>query len=243
MKTFRVLMLVVLACGLAAVPLLAGEKEHNLDAETKAEVPALYEFHEVIYKIWHEAWPNKDAALLTQLVSEVEAGVAKVAQAPLPGILRDRKAAWDKGVADLQGIAKEYKEAAAAKENQRLLDAAEKLHSQFERLIRTIRPVTKEIDAFHVVLYRLYHYELPAFDAAKIKTTVGELKEKMTALNASELPERRKNLSEPYKAARAKLSAAVDDLVAKVEGQDEAAIKASIETMHSAYQALEGVFD
>ena len=31
-------------------------------ADSKAEVPALSSFHEVIYVIWHEAWPEKDAA-------------------------------------------------------------------------------------------------------------------------------------------------------------------------------------
>lgn len=27
--------------------------------ETSATVPALTEFHKVIYKIWHNAWPNR----------------------------------------------------------------------------------------------------------------------------------------------------------------------------------------
>lgn len=243
MKNLRWLILLALVCTAAIGPLPAEEKQPCHDTETKAEVPALFEFHEVIYKIWHEAWPNSDTGLLTELVPEVEAGVAKVAASQLPGILRDRKAAWDKGVADLQQLAKDYKTAAAAKENKALLDAAEKLHAQFERLVRTIRPATKEIEAFHVVLYRLYHYELPAFEAGKVKATVAELKEKMNALNAAELPERRKNLAEAYKAARAKLSAAVDDLSAKAQGKDDAAVKTAIETMHSAYQALEKVFD
>ena len=59
-------------------------------AETVAEVPALDSFHEVIYKIWHEAWPKKDAAMLQQLLPEVEKGIAAVASAQLPGILRDK---------------------------------------------------------------------------------------------------------------------------------------------------------
>ena len=39
-------------------------------AEATAEVPALDSFHEVIFKIWHEAWPKKDAALLKQLAPD-----------------------------------------------------------------------------------------------------------------------------------------------------------------------------
>ena len=32
--------------------------------EVSATVPALTEFHKVIYKIWHTAWPNKDYDML-----------------------------------------------------------------------------------------------------------------------------------------------------------------------------------
>ena len=32
----------------------------QVPADAVAEVPELVSFHEVIFKIWHEAWPNKD---------------------------------------------------------------------------------------------------------------------------------------------------------------------------------------
>ena len=37
-------------------------------AETTPNVPALEVFHEVIFKIWHEAWPDKNTAMLRQLL-------------------------------------------------------------------------------------------------------------------------------------------------------------------------------
>ena len=127
-------------------------------AEATAEVPALDSFHEVIFKIWHEAWPQKNAAMLRQLVPDVEKGIASVASAPLPGILRDRKAAWDEGVKKLQNAGSEYKVAAASNDNSKLLAAAEKLHGQFESLMRITRPAMKELDEFHAVLYMIYHH-------------------------------------------------------------------------------------
>ena len=81
-------------------------------AEATAEVPALDSFHEVIFKIWHEAWPQKNTSMLRQLVPDVNKGIAAVATAPLPGILRDKKAAWDEGVKQLRNAGSEYVAAA-----------------------------------------------------------------------------------------------------------------------------------
>ena len=44
-------------------------------ADAIAGVPALDSFHEVIFKIWHEAWPKKNTAMLQQLLPEVEKGI------------------------------------------------------------------------------------------------------------------------------------------------------------------------
>ncbi len=46
-----------------------GTKQPTKD-ETKAEVPALDNFHDVIYKIWHTAWPEKDVKMLAELFPE-----------------------------------------------------------------------------------------------------------------------------------------------------------------------------
>jgi hypothetical protein len=212
-------------------------------AEATADVPALDSFHEVIFKIWHEAWPKKNVAMLRQLVPEVKKGISSVASAPLPGILRDKKAAWDEGVKKLQGTGSEYDAAAASKDDSGLLAAAEKLHSQFEAMMRIIRPVMKEIDEFHAALYMLYHHYLPQNEGEKIRASALELKQKMTALNSAALPERLKEKQGVFVAARADLSKSVDGLQAAVQSKSEKAIKDAVETLHSNYQKLEKVFD
>jgi hypothetical protein len=211
-------------------------------ADAVAQVPALDSFHEVIAQIWHEAWPKKDVAMLQKLSPEVEKGIEKVAAAPLPGILREKKAAWEEGVKKLKSAGAEYKAAAAAKDDQRLLVAAEALHSRFEGLMRAIRPALKELDDFHATLYMLYHYYLPKYEIAKIKSSAVELKKKMAALDAARLPERLKQKEGEFQAARAKLSQSVDALEPALRTNQEKAIKEAIEALHSNYQSLDKVF-
>jgi hypothetical protein len=210
--------------------------------ETIARVPALDAFHEVIYKIWHEAWPRKDTALLQQLLPDVEKGISEVASAPLPGILRDKKTVWDEGVRKLQSAGSDYKAAVIAKDDAKLLGAAEILHSRFEGLMRAIRPALNELDEFHAVLYLLYHHYLPKYDYEKIRSSVVELKQKMAALNEAALPERLKSKEKEFQASRGLLSGSVDVLESKAQSNDEKAIKEAVETVHSNYQVLEKIF-
>src|SRR5512138_2316208 len=80
-------------------------------ADASANIPALEQFHSVIMQIWHEAWPAKDTALLRKLQPEVEKGILEVAAAPLPGILHEKRRAWEEGVRKLQAAGAEYKSA------------------------------------------------------------------------------------------------------------------------------------
>jgi hypothetical protein len=212
-------------------------------AEATANVPALDSFHEVIFKIWHEAWPKKDGAMLRQLLPDVQKGIASVASAQLPGILRERKASWDDGVKKLQSVGSEYTAAAESNDDAKLLSAAEKLHSQFEALMRVIRPAFKELDDFHAVLYMLYHHYLPGNNMQRIRTSATELKQKMAALNSARLPERMKQKESEFQASRAKLSASVDALETVVSENNEQKIKSAVNAVHSNYQSLDKVFE
>lgn len=218
-------------------------RAQEISKETVANVPALTEFHKVIYKIWHTAWPNKDNDMLTALLPEIEKGAAAVVGAELPGILRDKKAAWDKGIGELQSIVKEYRAAAEAKQKQRLLDAAEKLHAQYETLVRVIRPPLMQLEDFHAVLYMIYHHYMPGEALDKIKASVEPLREKMAALNKATLPARFKGKEASFTAARKDLDKAVTELGAAVGSNDQGKIKTAIETMHDRYVTLAAVLE
>jgi hypothetical protein len=211
--------------------------------EVVAEVPALTEFHTVIFKIWHTAWPKRDAAMLAGLVPEVRMKADAVARAGLPGILRDKKARWEENVAKLQDIVKEYEKYSSPVDTQKLLDAAEQLHAQYERLVRSIHPVLTEMEEFHAVLYQLYHYDMPASDLTKIRSSVSALRLKMDALDKATLPERLKGLSGKFASERSSLAEAVRDLDKALGSKDKKLIRGKIEVMHSNYQRLEKVFE
>ena len=239
MKRHLLPLSLVLAALLLAVPVLATE----VDAETEARVPALSAFHEVVYPLWHEAWPKKDVDALVALAPKVDAGVAAIAKAELPGILRDKKGTWESAVARLKTIGAEYASASAKKDGPALLAAAESLHAQFERMVRIVRPVLKELEAFHATLYVLYHRQLDPFALEAVTQSVRTLDDKMVPLSAAKLPERLAAKEETFLAARGALSAAVDEAVATLSRKDEKEIRAAVELLHTRYQELEKVFD
>lgn len=212
-------------------------------ADAVAKVPELVSFHEVIFKIWHEAWPNKDTTMLKDLQQSVEEGIANVAAARLPGILREKKHAWKEGVEKLKNTGAAYKAAAEANDSTRLMGAAEELHSQFEVLMRLIRPVLKELEDFHSSLYMLYHYYLPEYDIEKIRSSAEELKQKMLTLNSTTLPKRLQSRSSDFTRARGKLSESVEAFHSIISTGAEETIKKAIEELHTNYQTVQKIFD
>ena len=67
MNTTAIAHLLIVMALLAAVPASAQHVMHHSE-ETDARVPELEEFHSVIFRVWHEAWPAKDYALLKELL-------------------------------------------------------------------------------------------------------------------------------------------------------------------------------
>jgi hypothetical protein len=113
---------------------------------------------------------------------------------------------------------------------------------QYESMVRLIRPPMKELEAFHTELYLLYHHYGPEFDLPKIRSTAAAMAEKMTTLNGALVPDRYKGSAEAFAAARAKLSASVDEFQGVVKTNDRQAITKGIENVHEKYLALEKVF-
>ncbi len=211
--------------------------------EVSSSVPELMEFHDVIYPMWHTAWPAKDTEMLVSLLPDVESGVVKIKNAELPGILRDKKAKWNGGVDKLLSIAEDYKTAAGKKDMQALLNAAEQLHKQFEALVRIIRPVIKELDAFHQELYMIYHYYMPEKQFDKIKNSMAVLAERMINLEKAELPKSLESKKDNFYLSLKELKEAVDNLVMVVENEKTEEVEPAVEKMHGKYQKLEALFD
>ncbi len=214
-----------------------------LPQETESAVPELEAFHEIIYPIWHTAYPEKDIAALKGFVPEIDRLAGKVFEAKLPGILRDKEAKWQAGLAEFRKSVEAYAAAAKGTDDQALLDAAEVLHARYEMLVRTIRPVLKEMDEFHKALYVVYHKSLPDGRFGEIRAASPDLEAKARAVAKATLSKRMESRNERFQAAAAGLVAAAASLAAASRGTDDAAVETAVLALHEKYVALEKVFD
>ena len=229
-------------CAALLVSLQGTAQQQSHDSrETDTRVPELEAFHSVIFRLWHEAWPERNFALLRELLPEIEEGARAVSKAKLPGILREKETAWRAEVAELQTAVQRYRKACEENRDEALLDAAEELHSQFEALAHLIRPILPEIDDFHKSLYMLYHHYLPEDSLEKVRTSARELAEKMGVLNSATLPKRYAERAQDFDVARAALTASVRDLMAAVKTEERTRIENAVEQVHADYRSLQAV--
>ena len=211
--------------------------------ETESTVEELSEFHEIIYPIWHTAYPEKDYAALREYVPEVNRLAKNVFEAKLPGILRDKKAKWDEGLEELKKAVEDYNKAATGEDDQALLDAAEALHAKFEMMVRLIRPVLKEIDEFHKVLYVVYHKYLPNKEYANIRSVSDDMILKAEAITKAMLPKRLEGKTEEFSVAVKDLLEASKKLKATCLTENTDLIEKAVEFLHTKYQNLEKIFN
>ena len=223
-------------------PLFTQDQEHS--SEINSSIPELSEFHEVIYPIWHTAYPEKDIAMLKEMLSEVNSGAEKIYSAQLPGILRDKKGEWDEGVKKFRSSVERYDKATAGNEEEEMLSSAEELHSNFEMLVRIIRPVTKEVDEFHKVLYMIYHHYWPNKNKEEFNRAVDELVIRAEDLNSCELPKWFEDKTEVVKEQSQKLLNSTNELKELInESANDSDIDKAIESVHNDYVVLETLFD
>ena len=210
--------------------------------ETESRVAELSDFHEIIYPLWHTAFPEKDYKALRDYVPEINRLARRLFEAKLPGILRDKKAKWEEGLEQMKKAVKDYNEAASGEDDQALLDATEALHAKFEMMVRIIRPVLKEVDDFHKVLYVVYHKYLPENNFDDIETASIDLVQKAEAITRAALPQRLEGKKEEFSAAAKDLWEASQKLHQTCMAANTEAIEKAVEYLHTKYQDLEKIF-
>lgn len=212
-------------------------------SELNSSVPELIAFHDVIYVIWHEAYPAKDIKSLKDMVEKIKPYMEKINAATLPGILRDKENKWKDGLKVLNTSVENYYSAAGGNDDQAMLDAAEKLHANFEMMVRILKPVSKEVDEYHKVLYVIFHKYYPSKDYASIKNVVDDLIAKAEATVNAKLPKRLENKTELFQKTASELVEKTKALKEALNTNDGAAIDNAVDVMHSKYQDLEKIFD
>jgi hypothetical protein len=219
-------------------------QQENHSSEINSSVPELFDFHEVIYPMWHTAYPNKDYALFKQLLPDVNAGVEKIYAAKLPGILRDKENEWNEGLEKLRASVKDYNTACEENNEPGMLTSAEELHSNFEMLVRIVKPVTKEVDEFHKVLYMIYHHYGPNKNTEELNKAIDDLMNRADELMNCVLPKWAADKKDDFaKAADGLYNSTKELQTLKNSKADDKQIKEGIEKVHTDYQKLEALFD
>jgi len=220
------------------------QAQHEIDStEITASVPELFQFHDVIYVIWHEAYPAKDIASLKSMVEKIKPYMEKINNAKLPGILQDKKAKWEEGLKVLNSSTENYYNSAAGNDDQKMLDAAEKLHSDFEMMVRILKPVLKEVDSYHKDLYVIFHKFFPAKDYKSIEGIIDGMITKSEAIINAKLPKKLESKVEIFQQTAKDLMEKTVALKDALKTGDGPAIDKAVDVMHSKYQDLEKIFD
>ena len=235
---FPFLAIVLFTC----FPLFSQDEQHS--SEINSSVPELFDFHEVIYPIWHTAYPEKKYSMLKELLPDVNSGAEKIYSAVLPGILRDKQTEWEEGVIKFRSSVERYNKAMQGTDESEMLKSAEELHSDYEMLVRIIKPVTKEVDEFHKVLYMIYHHYWPNKNREELAQAVDDLEVRANELNSCVLPKWASEKSDEFKEQSQKLYDSAKQLkVLKDAGADDSEIEKAIENVHSSYVDLEKLFE
>ncbi len=218
--------------------------QSSLDStEIKAEVPALNDFHDVIYPVWHVAYPSKDYTSLRSYTDDINTRAQKIYDAQLPGILQDKLEMWAGGVGEFKVAVEEYKKIAAGDDNSMLLKAAENLHSKFETLVRIVHPVVPELDQFHQVLYMIYHKYLPKENYKEIYTNSDELVKRAEVLTKVKLKTKNSDLQKKFSYYSTQLFHSTERLRNYLKSSDYEMVKYGVEDVHRFYQKIEALFD
>lgn len=236
-KIYTIFVLIVVI----SAPLFSQETMDS--TEIIAEVPAVDQFHDVIYPIWHVAYPSKDYAALRSYVDDIDKGAQKIYDTQLPGILQDKQEIWNKGVDEFKVTVEEYKKLAADKDDEMLLKAAENLHSKYESLVRIIHPVLPELDQFHQVLYMIYHKYLPQEDYQQIYLVSDDLVEKSEALTKTKLNTEDAELQKKFDNYTAQLFHSSQKLREQLKSNNYEMVKLGVEDVHRIYQKIESLFE
>jgi hypothetical protein len=214
-------------------------------AEISSSVQELTDFHDIIYPMWHDAYPAKDYNALKGLVPKIKSSMESINKAKLPGILREKETAWKSQLNELNNSAQNYYSAANGNDNIALLTAAEKLHSSYEKMVRVLSPALKEIDDFHQTLYIIYHKLLPDSKFDEIAGLTGILITKAEAIvnyPQDKLKTRLGDKLEAYNVSVKRLYDSVASLKEVLKGNNPEKKKEAVESMHKAYEDLDSLF-
>jgi hypothetical protein len=213
--------------------------------EITASVPELTGFHEIIYPMWHTAYPAKDITSLKGFIPRIKSSMTAINSAILPGILKEKEVEWKNQLKELNVAAENYYAAAEKNDNEALLSAAEKLHAGYEMMNRVIRPAMTEIYEYHQILYVIIHKLWPEKNYDAMAALMDGLVAKADAIvkvPRENLNRRLGDKISDFDVASGELYSATVALKDVLKGNDMKMKDETIQHMHEVYENLDSLF-
>jgi len=133
-----------------------------------------------------------------------------------------------------------YKVASQKRDSVALLNAAEKLHAQYEAIVRIINPSSKEAGAFHRELNMLYYNYLPDKTFDKFLNIAANLNALMDGIEKIKFSAKNKQNESVFINARNELARSVKKLDEDTKADSSRkTIEATVEEIHKRYLEFE----
>ncbi len=244
MKNLILILLLLFTFNFADVFSQEENDSDELDSSINSSIPELSDLHDVIHPMWHDAYPNRDFDKFRHLLPLINTSAEKIYKVQLPPLLSERKDDWDNGVERFRNSVIKYNHAVEENDEDKLLEAADELHSNYETLVRIVTPVTTEIDDFHKMLFKIYNRYLPNEDLDKLNKAIDNLVPLADKLMNSPLPGWASDKKDDFILYADKLYLSTLDLRSlKNSNADIDEIGKGIENVHANYKKLESLFE
>ena len=219
------------------------EEQPPVTEMKKPTVTGIREFHEVLYPVWHDYFPQGDFQSIREAIPEFKRTTKILMEAELPQFYHNVKDHFQDGRKALALSVDKLESVAQTGDDKELAKAVEEMHTAFERMARILAPRIKELEEFHLVLYPLWHQAMPNEDYQAIKSAIPSLEDKTDALISAVLPQRFKGLEPQFLEKREALKQAVHELADVCRKNDDDSIIQKLTQMHQAYMELDQVFE
>ncbi|MGB2698161.1 MAG: hypothetical protein WBD28_09945 [Candidatus Zixiibacteriota bacterium] len=219
------------------------EEQPPVTEMKKPTVTGIREFHEVLYPVWHDYFPQGDFQAILDAIPEFKKATKVLTEAELPQFYHNVKDDFESKRENLALSVDKMESVARTGDDKELAEAVEDMHTAFEQMARILAPRIKELEEFHLVLYPLWHQAMPNEDYQAIKSAIPSLESKMDALMSAQLSQRFSGIQPEFVEKREALRLAVDELAEVCRNNDEDNIIQKLTQMHQAYMELDQVFE
>lgn len=244
MKNLFLILLLLFTFNFANIFSQEEDSSDELDSSINSSIPELSDLHDVIHPMWHDAYPNKDFNTFRHLLPLINTSAEKIYKVHLPPLLSERKDDWDNGVERFHNSVIKYNHAIEENDEDKLLEAADELHSNYETLVRIVTPATKEIDDFHKMFFKIYNQYLPNEDSDRLNKAIDNLVPLADKLMNSPLPDWASDKKDEFILYADKLYLSTLDLRSlKNSNADIDEIGKGLENVHAIYKKLESLFE